>query len=211
MSNFQENYVQGNLGQTVSETDPFTLERYVQFYRYFQPGAVSVLDVGCNTGRGGQKLAELDSKLQIHGLDCVQDRLDQLPACYYKRTCGFTQNLPYEDRMFDVIVAGEFLEHLYPAHVDPTLCEFQRVLKVGGRLLLTTPNPRYIRMKLQRSTVYQDSHLTQHFPGLLKKRLMMHGFSNVRIRGSGKVSRYLGYHFPFLPIYGSFLIAADKY
>jgi predicted SAM-dependent methyltransferase len=141
----------------------------------------------------------------------VQDRLDQLPDCYFKRTCGFTQNLPYEDRVFDVIVAGEFLEHLYPSHVDPTLCEFQRVLKVGGRLLMTTPNPHYLRLKCQRSTVYQDSHLTQHFPRVLKHRLMMHGFNKVRIRGSGKVTRYLGYHFPTLCVYGSYLIIADKY
>ena len=94
--------------------------------------------------------------------------------------------------------------------IDRSICEFQRVLSVGGRLLLTKPNPRYLKNSLNNSSVYSVSHLTQHFPSVLKHRLKMHGFSRVRIVGSGKVTRYLGYHFPLLSVYGSYLIFGDK-
>jgi predicted SAM-dependent methyltransferase len=133
-----------------------------------------------------------------------------LPECYSNQVYGLSTKIPIEDRFFDAIVAGEFLEHLYPADVDQTLCKFQRVLKIGGRLLLTTSNPNYLKNKLEKKSVYGVSHLTQHFPQILKVRLLMHGFSRVKLYGSGKMSRHLGFHFPVLSLYGSYLICGTK-
>jgi SAM-dependent methyltransferase len=46
---------------------------------------------------------------------------------------------PFDDQTFDVVLFCEILEHL---HLDPVgvLREIGRVLKPGGRLVLTTPN-----------------------------------------------------------------------
>jgi hypothetical protein len=41
--------------------------------------------------------------------------------------------------------------------------------------------------------------------------MKMHGFSNVKTLGTGRVSRYLGCHFPLLSVYGSYMIYGDKY
>jgi ubiquinone/menaquinone biosynthesis C-methylase UbiE len=179
MVDLHKQYEVENAQQQSSEHDVFTVERYEQFFRFFPQSTVKVLDVGCNTGKGGMRLKELDSSLEIFGLDCVQDRLNVLPKSYINAVYGLSIEIPFADRYFDVIVAGEFLEHLYPTDVDKTLFEFQRVLKVGGKLLMTTPNPDYVRHKIRKSTVYSQSHLTQHFPHILKLRLMMHGFSGV--------------------------------
>lgn len=211
MVNRHELYEVQNVRQDGSEHDSFTLKRYEQFFSFFQKEAINVLDVGCNTGRGGLRLKDLNPNLKLFGLDCVQKRLDVLPECYSQRVYGLSTDIPMEDQCVDVITAGEFLEHLYPADVDKTLCEFQRVLKIGGRLLLTTPNPNYIKNKITGMSVYGVSHLTQHFPEVLRFRLQMHGFSGVKIYGSGKVSLYLGWHFPLMAIYGSYLVVANKY
>lgn len=192
------------------EDDPFAEDRYRQLFRHLPRGTDTVLDVGCNDGRGGQILSELNPALTIVGLDCVQAKLDALPGCYKRRIYGLSNQMPVEDGAFDVILAGEFLEHLYPKDVDSTLWEFQRVLKIGGRLLLTTPNPNYLKRRLEGSSVYCSYHLTQHFPGVLRTRLMMQGFSRIRLYGSGRVSRYLGSRFPYLNAYGSYLVSADK-
>ncbi len=85
------------------------------------------------------------------------------------------------------------------------------MLRIGGRLLLTTPNPNYIRRKLQRSSVFCSYHQTQHYPRVLRQRLRMHGFSRVRLYGSGQVSQLIGSRVPALALYGSYLITADKY
>ena len=211
MTAIMDKYVSQNLEQQISETDLFTLERYAQFNRFLPVGAKSILDAGANTGRAGQRLAELNPLYELTALDCVQSRLDALPKCYLGAICGLSNPIPADDQSFDAIVAGEFLEHLYPSDVDPTLCEFQRILKVRGRLLMTTPNPAYIRLLLSAGTVYTVGHLTQHWPNVLRTRLEMHGYSHVRIYGSGKASRYLGYYFPLRTLYGSYLITGDKY
>lgn len=56
------------------------------------------------------------------------------------KTCDIeTQSFPFEDNTFDMILFNEVFEHLRinPIH---TLNEVYRVLKPGGKLLLTTPN-----------------------------------------------------------------------
>lgn len=120
-----------NLEQEFSEEDPFTLDRYEQFHRFMPKGTISILDVGANTGRGGARLVESNPLYQVTALDCVQSKLNELPKCYARSICGLSNKIPAEDYSFDAIVAGEFLEHLYPSDVDPTICEFQRVLKLA--------------------------------------------------------------------------------
>jgi len=49
-------------------------------------------------------------------------------------------NLPFADNSVDILISSEVVEHL----PDPLLAlqEMQRVLKVGGYAMITTPNPR---------------------------------------------------------------------
>lgn len=206
-----KNYEALNLTQPESEHDPFTEDRYRQFYRFFPKGARSVLDIGCNTGRGGSALKELDGNLKLYGLDAVRDRLDRLPKNVYEQGVhGYSTKIPNEDGTYDTVVAGEFIEHIYQADVDHTLGEIFRVLKIGGRLLLTTPNPGDIKRKLRGHSILGGAHVSQHFPDTLKLKLRMAGFSRVRIYGSGKVSRHVGSRFPLF-IYGSYLAMGDKF
>jgi len=207
----ESTYESLNIKQEASEHDPFTEERYRQFRRFFQKKTSTVLDIGCNTGRGGRTLKQLDSSLKISGLDCVKSRLEQLPKDAYEQSIyGLSTEIPCDDYTFDVVVAGEFIEHIYATDVDKTLAEIFRVLKIGGRLLLTTPNPQDIKKKLRGESILGNSHVSQHFPDALALKLRMLGYANVRIFGSGKVSRYIGVCFPWLGIYGSYLVVASK-
>jgi ubiquinone/menaquinone biosynthesis C-methylase UbiE len=211
MNKLHDSYELKNRVTSEEEQDDFTPDRYRQFYTMFPAKSQKILDIGCNTGRGGQILKDLDNNLESSGLDCVQKRLDRLPIEYSAKLYGMSTDIPIEDQTFDVVVAGEVLEHLYPSDVDKTLCEIQRVLSIGGRVLMTTPNPHYIKNKIYHNTIYGPFHLTQHFPKSLLVRMKMHGFSNVRKFGSGRVSRYIGCHFPVLSVYGSYMVCGDKY
>jgi SAM-dependent methyltransferase len=207
-----EKYEKLNAQQVVSEEDPFTEDRYRQFHKFFPVNTRTVLDIGCNTGRGGRILKELQDELVISGLDVVKDRLDRLARGAYQLViCGSSTEIPCDDNTFDVVVAGEFIEHLYPIDVDKTLAEMFRVLKVGGRLLLTTPNPRDIKRRMRRESVLGGAHVSQHSHDSLKIKLKMMGFSGVKVFGSGKVTWYLGDRFPFLSIYGSYLAIGNKF
>ena len=112
MSSVHAKYEAQNTEQSLSEQDPFTGERYEQFFRRLPAGTRRVLDVGCNTGRGGARLKQLQPALQLAGLDCVRERLDALPDCYAERIYGMTTELPLPDSSFDaaVRVAGSLLQ-----------------------------------------------------------------------------------------------------
>jgi predicted SAM-dependent methyltransferase len=146
-------------------------------------------------------------------LDCVPERVSALDDSVYDQgICAFSTEIPAENASFDAILGGEFIEHVPPTQVDATLAEFFRVLRLHGRLILTTPNPGFLKNKLRKlSVLLEKSHLSQHHPDCLKHRLRATGYSRVRIFGSGRMTQYIGQRFPWLPLYGSYLIQADKW
>ena|SRR6516225_4034785 len=68
----------------------------------------------------------------------------------------------------------------------PELCEFFRLLRLKGQLLLTTPNPHYLKNRLKGTSVLGGSYISQHYIGNLRRRLEDVGFPGIKIRGSGR-------------------------
>lgn len=204
-------YAEANRPQSGALDDVYTAKRYEEF-ALETPASVKqlVLDVGCSTGRGGTIFHRLRPQSTLVGVDCVPERLNKLPACYAQRFEGLCNALPFPDFHFDTILAGEILEHLYPVDVDSSLCELQRVLKVGGRLLVTTPNPGSFRNRFLGGTVYSTGHRTQHYPNILRLRLLSHGFRSVTFRGSGRATKIFGRYCPLLVVYGTYMAIARK-
>ena len=106
-----------------------------------------VLDVGCVA----HDLETESAEVWLHralasaadyclGVDVLPDAIERLrEAGYNVRLCDVTREDPGET--FDVIVAGEVIEHLgAPAALFDAA---GRMLAPGGRLVLTTPNPYY--------------------------------------------------------------------
>jgi len=192
-------------------TDPFTADRYLQFARHMRRDVTDILDVGCHTGDGGRILKAKSPRLRIAGLDVCPEFVDRLPPdTYVAGIASSATSIGVMDASFDTVVAGEFIEHLADADVESAISEFHRVLRGGGRLLLTTPNPLYFRLVLSGKSVIGGSHLSQHEPHRLCERLARRGFEGLRVLGSGRVSRLLGERFPLLAAYGSYLMVAEK-
>jgi 2-polyprenyl-3-methyl-5-hydroxy-6-metoxy-1,4-benzoquinol methylase len=202
-------YSEVNAGHTGAETDSYTAERYVQFAELLPPAATDILDVGCSTGRGGEVLAARMPQARVVGLDVVDARLDRLPACYAGGMLASSTDIPVDDATYDAVVAGEFIEHLKPQDVMATLVEFFRVIKPGGVLLLTTPNPEYWRLRLTGQHVLGGAHLSEHRPKDLRDAVAKAGFENIRTHASGRMTRAVGKRLP-LSVYGSYLLEAHR-
>ncbi|MGA8671903.1 MAG: methyltransferase domain-containing protein, partial [Terracidiphilus sp.] len=131
---------------------------------------------------------------------------------YHSTICGFANEIKVPNCCFDVVVAGEILEHIPNTSVFPSLCEIFRVLRLKGRVLLTTPNPHYLRNWLQNTSVLSDPcHISQHTSSGIRRKLEDAGFAQVRVYGSGRMTRYIGQRFPFQAVYGSYLAVATKW
>jgi SAM-dependent methyltransferase len=98
-----------------------------------------VLDIGCGIGA----LFSSIGAARVVGLDFVHAGLLQTRRRFpeSRLACGDGMTLPFADGAFDAITAQHVIEHLSDA--DAACDEWKRVLRIGGRLLIVTPNARY--------------------------------------------------------------------
>lgn len=105
-------------------------------------GVKRILDVGCGAGVTDLKLAE--KGYDVSGVDIAPNMIRRAQAEAQRRNVacdfkvGVVENLPYPDKYYDVLLALGLLGNILDD--QPALNEMTRVLKPGGRLILTMPN-----------------------------------------------------------------------
>ena len=111
-----------------------------------------ILDLGCNAGI---VLTEMDSSNFSVGLDLSKHALKiaKTISINSKLLCGNMLDLPFKDNSFDTVIFLGMLEVPDKERKKNAINEIHRVLKVGGRLFLTTPNRAYIRSRLNSNYV----------------------------------------------------------
>lgn len=101
-----------------------------------------ILDIGC--GRG-VFLGRIPASVRRSGIDTLP--AEDVPADIEYIRHDIAQGLPWDAEQFDVVFAGEVIEHLLDT--AGFLAECRRVLRPDGALVLTTPNLAYWRNLLQ--------------------------------------------------------------
>jgi len=160
------------------------------------PGA-TMLDVGC--GDGSHYADYLIGRgVQLEGVDvsAVAVRAAQARGIQ-AQTVNLANPLPYPDCRFDAVTCLEVLEHL----LDPELvaAEMLRVLRAGGRCLVSVPNVGFwaVRLELlvaghfnpkgspltQRQAPWRDPHIRFFNQRSLRRLLESVGFRIDRAGG----------------------------
>jgi 2-polyprenyl-3-methyl-5-hydroxy-6-metoxy-1,4-benzoquinol methylase len=139
----------------------------------------AILDVGCSRG---ELLGRIPATIRRCGIDCLDPRAVSPGFEYLQR--DLAQGIPFGEREFDVVLAGEVVEHLLDT--IGFLRECRRVLRPGGVLLLTTPNLAYWRNLLQWSRQQQfffvdhrageNGHVRYFAPRTLRAAMVEAGF-----------------------------------
>lgn len=111
------------------------------FATAFTPGS-RVLDIGCGSGRDVQAL--IDAGYEANGIDACDDMLQQArgryPATANRLSIDTLPNLArIPDASFDGILCWAVLMHLPEEFLFDGVFNLRRILKPGGRLLISTP------------------------------------------------------------------------
>jgi ubiquinone/menaquinone biosynthesis C-methylase UbiE len=108
-----------------------------------------VLDVGCGTGVLLDRLIGTHPRAQLAGVDPVPEMLDvarrRLSDSVDLRE-GWAERLPFEARQFDVVVSCNVFHYI--RQPVEALREMDRVLRPGGRLIITDWCDDYLACRL---------------------------------------------------------------
>ena len=149
-----------------------------------------VLDLGCGAGRFVAALR--DAGADPVGVELSEGALERarrnVPGADL-RLVGADGALPLEDGSVDLVWCSEVLEHV--PDTAAVLSEARRVLRTGGRLLVTTPAHGRLRRVLIAALRF-DAHfdpLGQHVrfysPASIERALREFAFERVTVSASG--------------------------
>lgn len=149
------------------------------------------LDLGCGEGHFAALLAREGA--QVVAADVAEEPLRRARERHARLDTRLVQPeapLPFEDASFDLVWAGETIEHV--ADTQGWLSEVRRVLRSGGALLLTTPDHGPLRMLalalrprlLDAHFDPRGEHLRFYTRRTLAALLADFGFEAVEVRGA---------------------------
>jgi len=123
--------------------DAPTFQHHLARYEFLLPmirPSDDILETGCGTGYGSRMMSDRSRSVvaidySVAALEYARERYSAPNLTYLTMNC---QRLEFADACFDLVVSFEVFEHLEAP--EDYLRECRRVLRPGGRLVLSTPN-----------------------------------------------------------------------
>lgn len=153
-----------------------------------------VLDLASGNSIVGSYWAK-EHKADVTALDLSERALKDAKARGVKTVLGSVEEkLPFKAGSFDTVFWGDNIEHVFsPGNI---LKEIHRVLKKGGRVILSTPNQSYWRYRLymlingelpktegDENYPWEWEHIRFFSPKIIKQLLNHTGFKQTQFLG----------------------------
>jgi 2-polyprenyl-6-hydroxyphenyl methylase/3-demethylubiquinone-9 3-methyltransferase len=166
-------------------------KRLLQRALKYLPRGSKVLDYGC--GRGDFTAYLASSGFRAVGIDvsahAIAFNRQDFPELEFV-VADANAGVPFEDEFFDAIWCSEVIEHIYDVHA--IFAEFSRLLRLGGRLIITTPyhgwlkNLMIITFAFERHFNVEWEHIRFWTKRSLAKVAYDHGFKPILWNSVGR-------------------------
>lgn len=120
----------------------YSKKHMIKFIKYLlKKNEIKWLDIGCGLGYLVKEAVE-------EGVDCYGIDISEYAVknCIIKDRIklGSITKIPFDYEAFDVVSAFDVIEHIHPKDTEKAFSEIYRILKKGGYLIMTTPNPCHV-------------------------------------------------------------------
>jgi 2-polyprenyl-3-methyl-5-hydroxy-6-metoxy-1,4-benzoquinol methylase len=176
------------------------------------------LDIGISIDGFGDSIQK-EFNATVYGIDIHKRNMSNMETMKHDINLG----LPYKNQFYNIITAGEVIEHLY--NDEEFLKECHRCLKPDGTLLITTPNIHFLVNRISGlfgvmpMFTYCSFHYNIYNKEELVKKIERNGFKVTNIKGShilcssrrhpiGKFFEYLAELFPTFAAH--LIVVAEK-
>src|SRR3989338_1454770 len=146
-----------------------------------------ILDLACGSGGLTRKLKKNATSSIIFAIDSnekavqyARKRDKNISGLMY--TAGNAESIPFKDDFFDIVIGLDMLDHV--PNYKECMREINRVLKKGGKLVLTVENHyslwpivEFLWDKFGRGREYRLVHVVHFTPKVFEKLVMDSGFS----------------------------------
>lgn len=179
----------GKTGERAVPDDFDSVEEYLSFLRHLFayeyvidsfPTVEKWLDIGCGEGYGTALISEHVGS--IVGIDTNVSAIDHASGKYNAENCCFLlydgNRSPFEDESFDMVISFQVIEHIRDDR--QFIGEIRRLLKPGGRAVLTTPNRTYRLRPGQKP--WNPYHIREYYPEEFRA-VLNSSFTDVTVYG----------------------------
>lgn len=150
MSNFTAEYFKKYKSKNIFGLEkgerPFLYSFWIRKLKRLIPKNAKILEVGCGLGFF---LKWLKNKYEVAGIDISYEAIS-IAKKILEDTNLFVcdaQQLPFKDNIFHCVIAFDVIEHLQSP--SEFFKEVARVLKKGGLLVISTPNPESLGARIK--------------------------------------------------------------
>lgn len=202
MSKYYDDYWnrQSELGDGVYKWP--TVKKYIP-----QTPKIKILDYGCGPGVLLKIMKKINPTAEYYGADVSRDIIGknkkQIKFCKFF-TVDDGKKFPFQSDYFDFIISTDAIEHVYDTEL--AFKEFARILKPGGKILITTPYHGLVKNLFIVLTNFELIFDPEgpHIRFFTKKSLTK-SLNNVNL-----TPKLFDYYGRFFPVSRGFLVVAEK-
>lgn len=163
------------------DKNPMLKDRLRTVVKMIEGDNLSILNVGFGSANLENIFFSQKKTFNWYGIDIsrfsVKNASKKYPQGNFE--VGNINSIKSKDNYFNYVVGLEILEHIKPSFTFKALGEMHRVLKRGGKLIISVPLNEKLEEMVSRNK-NPNAHVRVYSPSLVKAELKISGFKILR-------------------------------